>query len=79
MSSDRQRTPISREDAALLIHEIRSGDAGAVSHKTLAINLVWSFYDLSQEVDFSKYDLTDEEVDEIIESVPTSFDEEFED
>lgn len=69
--------PLSKRDAAVLIQSVRDAD-GSTAIQTAAVNLIWSFYEMSRDGDFSDVDLSGEEVEEVLEEFPTTYDDETE-
>ncbi len=63
-------------DIAALVKLIRSGEFGLTSHQAVMINLLWSLHEFTHEVEQGDLQIAEEEVEEIIEGLPTSYEEE---
>lgn len=66
----------SKRDVARIIVKIREEGRSESAAGAAFVNMIWSLHDLAKDVDLDDVDLTDEEVDLVLQELPTSYERE---
>lgn len=68
-----EKTELSRAEVAQFIKNVREREKMSTPKKVATINMAWVFWDTFATENVPEPDLTEQEVDEIMSSVPTEF------